>query len=479
MRRGRAFSLAVRLAATYALIVAATLAVVRAVVVDRTRYYLDRDIDAGLAALVKSFEEAAAASAGSPAELSALSREWLSGLALPDDSLAAVGTVEGEQRSNNAQAQALLRSVPGAIQLLDYRSDRWRWWTLGSGARSLRALTVPRTVNDQQIGTLVVASSRATAANTIHALTTRISGASIIGLAIAMFLGFIGVRLMLRPLGGIIREIETIQASGDLSRRVARGGPRDEVGRLAEAFDAMLGRLEKAFRTQKRFLSDASHELRTPLTVARGRLELLQGEIRDVESQRLATSAVEELDRMSRIVEDLLLLARLDEGIPLRSETVEVELVMREALLRAMQLAQRESTVDVDPGLFVVADPDRLLQVLSNLVANAVHHAGEDATITLWARLRGDEVQLNVADNGRGIPPAELPYVFDRLYRGSQARTGAPGGAGLGLAIALSLVRAMGGEISVRSTLGSGTTFSIKLPHATAPSRPLAPRSTG
>jgi two-component system sensor histidine kinase BaeS len=144
-----------------------------------------------------------------------------------------------------------------------------------------------------------------------------------------------------------------------------------------------------------------------------------------------------------------------------------------------MQVAKREWTVDVDPGLFVVADPERLLQVLSNLVANAVNHAGEDATITLWARLRGDQVQLNVADNGKGIAPGELPYVFDRLYRGSQARTGAPGGAGLGLAIARSLVEAMGGEINVRSTPGSGTTFSIRLPHAPAPSRPLAPRATG
>jgi two-component system OmpR family sensor kinase len=283
---------------------------------------------------------------------------------------------------------------------------------------------------------------------------------------------------MLRPLGGMIKQVESIQATGDLSRRVGRRRSRDEVGRLAEAFDGMLGRLEKAFENQKRFLSDASHELRTPLTVARGRLELLQAEIRGTETQRLAASAVEELDRMSRIVEDLLLLARLDEGIPLRSEAVEVELVMREALLRGMQLARRESTVDVEPGLFVRADPDRLLQILSNLVANAIHHAGEDATITLWARSRGAQVQLNVADNGRGIPPDELPHVFDRLYRGTQARTGAPGGAGLGLAIARSLAQAMGGDLHVRSTVGQGTTFTILLPSAPAPSRPLEPHPT-
>jgi signal transduction histidine kinase len=181
---------------------------------------------------------------------------------------------------------------------------------------------------------------------------------------------------------------------------------------------------------------------------------------------------------MSRIVEDLLLLARLDEGLTFRAEPVEVELVMREALLRSMQIAQRESTVDVEPGLFVKADPDRLLQILSNLITNAIRHAGEDATITLWARTRGTQVQLNVADNGKGIAPEELPHVFDRLYRGSHARTGAPGGAGLGLSIAKSLARAMGGDLTVRSTPGQGTTFTIRLPHVPTPTRPLEPRST-
>jgi two-component system OmpR family sensor kinase len=478
MRRGRAISLAIRLVATYALIVAATLAVVGELVRNRTNYYLDRDIDARLTALVHSFESGPAGQAQTPDDLSKLSREWLFGFPLPEDSVAAVATLDREYIWTQ-QGQDLLRSVPGALHLLDYHAARWKWSTLGRGSESTRALTVPRTNADShQIGTLVVAASRMQAVVTSHALGTEINRANIIGLLVAMLLGFVSVRLMLRPLGGMIKQVESIQATGDLSRRVGRRRSRDEVGRLAEAFDGMLGRLEEAFENQKRFLSDASHELRTPLTVARGRLELLQAEIRTADTQRLASSAVEELDRMSRIVEDLLLLARLDEGVQFRVEAVEVDLVMREALLRSMQLAQRESTIDVEPGLFVKADPDRLLQILSNLVANAIHHAGEDATITLWARSRGAQVQLNVADNGKGIAPEELPYVFDRLYRGSQARAGAPGGAGLGLAIARSLARAMGGDIHVRSTVGQGTTFTIRLPAAPAPSRPLEPRTT-
>jgi signal transduction histidine kinase len=457
-------------------IVAATLSVVGALIIDRTRYFLDRGIDATLLVTTKNFEGGPAQGASTPSQLSTLSRDWVFSLALPEGTAALVATIEGE-RVWTLEGQELLRSVEGGMDLLDYRSDRWRWWTLGSGSGSVRAITVPLNYEGQQIGTLVVAASRVNVVNTIRALTSQISRASVIGLLVAAVLGFVGVRFMLRPLAGILKEVEAIQATGDLSRRVGRAGPRDEVGRLAEAFDRMLGRLEEAFRSQQRFLSDASHELRTPLTVARGRLELLQRELEEAESKRLAASTMEELDRMGRIVEDLLLLARLDEGIRLASEPVEVELVVREALLRAMLLGRRETIVDVEPGLFVVADPDRLLQVLSNLIANAVHHAGEDARITLWARPRGTDVMISVTDNGAGIPESELPYVFDRLYRGSQARTGAPGGAGLGLAIAASLTRAMGGDIDVQSTPRTGTTFSVRLPHAPA-SRVLLPRGS-
>lgn len=167
---------------------------------------------------------------------------------------------------------------------------------------------------------------------------------------------------------------------------------------------------------------------------------------------------------MRRIVDDLLLVARLDEGMPLAREPVEVELVVREALLRGMQLTRRESRVDVEAGLYALADPERLLQVLTNLVTNAIRHAGETATITITGRREEGRTVITVQDDGPGIPPEELPHVFHRLYRGGRARAGAPGGAGLGLAIVASLVRAMGGEISAHSTPGHGATFAVVLP---------------
>src|SRR5438093_469809 len=153
----------------------------------------------------------------------------------------------------------------------------------------------------------------------------------------------LAIRRLLRPLRRISRGAQAIEATGDLSRRVGGDGPSDEVGRLAEAFDGMLGKLEDAFRTQQRFLSEASHELRTPITVARGRLELLQEA--GPEEREALSSVVEELDRMARIVDHLLLLARLDEGMPLTIEPVEAELVMREALLRGMAGQPREASV--------------------------------------------------------------------------------------------------------------------------------------
>jgi two-component system, OmpR family, sensor kinase len=276
------------------------------------------------------------------------------------------------------------------------------------------------------------------------------------------------VRRTLRPLRRMSDEVGTIQSTGDLSRRVDHTGPQDEVGRLAQAFDRMLARLEDAFASQRRFLSDASHELRTPLTVVRGQLELLEAGLHSAEARRSLALATEELERMRRIVDDLLLLARLDEGMPLVSEPVEVELVLREALLRGMLLARLESRVETEPGLYAMADPDRLLQVLTNLVTNAVRHAGAEATVTLRARRDDGRVAMEVADDGPGISPEELPHVFERLYRGSAARAEAPTGAGLGLSIVASLTRAMGGDVEVDSKRGQGTTFRIWLPAADA-----------
>ena len=255
------------------------------------------------------------------------------------------------------------------------------------------------------------------------------------------------------------RQVDEIQSSGDLARRVGPAGPRDEVGRLAEGFNRLLARLDDAFRSQRRFVSDAAHELRTPLTVARGQIELAP------DDPDALAAAVVELDRMGRIVEELLLLARLDEGLPLRREPVEVELVVEEALLRGLRLPAPTGSAGGPGQTWEIAAKNCLSarHTGSSLWARRIR-TGRPSTecrrLTITTRRTGAEVVIEVADTGPGIPAAHLPHLFDRFYRG----TNRGGGAGLGLAIADSLTQAMSGRIAVRSTVGEGTAFMVHLP---------------
>ena len=456
----RTLPLTVRLTATYALLVAATLLVVAALAIQLTRSQLARSLDEDLVAAVESFRRGPATLVRDQADLEPRARTWLERTAFAGGQVVAVRTASGEVLTSPSELD--LEAVDGSAQLLTATSARW--WDLEAEGGSVRALSVPLKVDGTQTGTIVAAASLAGEEETLAGLLSGIGWASGLGLGFATLLGVLAVRRTMRPLRRMSAAVEAIETTGDLSRRVGHEGPSDEVGRLAESFDAMLARLDEAFSSQRRFLSDASHELRTPLQVARGQLELLDEGLRGAEARRSLAVAAEELERMRRIVDDLLLLARLDEGMPLRREPVEVELVVREALLRGMLLARRDLHVDVEPGLFAEADPDRLLQVLTNLVTNAVRHGGEDAAITITGRRAEERAEIAVADTGPGIPEEEMAHVFDRLYRGHAARTGAPAGAGLGLAIVASLTNAMGGDVTVASTAGHGTTFTVRLP---------------
>jgi two-component system OmpR family sensor kinase len=459
-------SLTVRLALTYALLVGATLLVVLGLAVQLTRTYLSNSLDRRLTSAVQSFQEGPAGRVRQPEDLIAEGSSWLSVSSFPGDQMVAIrgpdtdGDGADDVRTNSGGIG--VDQVSGGADLLFATESRW--WNLQGPDGSFRALTVPLQLRGEQIGTLVVGASRGDEEGTLAGLVSGIVIAAAVGLGFATLLGVLVVRRTLRPLRSMAREVAAIQSSGDLSRRVDHGGLRDEVGQLAAGFDRMMARLELAFASQRRFLGDASHELRTPLTVIRGQLELMEEGLHSPEARRSLALATEELERMRRIVDDLLLLARLDEGTPLHREPVEVDLVLREALLRGMQLARREALVEVEPGLYAMADFDRLLQVLTNLVNNAVRHAGEDATLILRAREDGDRILMEVADTGPGIPPEELPHVFDRLYRGSAAKAATPAGAGLGLAIVASLTQAMGGDVGVESSPGQGTTFRVWLP---------------
>lgn len=301
-----------------------------------------------------------------------------------------------------------------------------------------------------------------------------------------LFLGIAGALVVAAaltfPLMGValgplleMERVSTRIANGNLSLRLEEPAARDEVGRLARSFNRMVARLEKVFARQKQFVADVSHELRTPLTGLGGSLEmlLLEANNGDVEAaHRLMRGMYMEVERMQRLVEDLLVLSRLDEGrISTRKETVYMESLLREVVTQAQQLAcgQELSCIIASPLPVVYGNADQLQRVLLNLLENAVKFTPATGRISVTA---GDTEEgmllLEVRDTGIGIPAASLPYVFDRFYRVDQSRTRSSqqsqSGSGLGLSIAQGLVHAHSGTIEIHSSVDDGTTVTILLP---------------
>jgi signal transduction histidine kinase len=457
----RSLPLAVRLAALYGLLVAATLVLVAGVTLAVARSHLERSLDGQLRSSAQSFRDGPAARARAAGGLRTETQRWLAEHPLPAGQMAAVRISGGGVLTSAGGLDLFEVTEPDAL----LTATRARWWNAEGSEGAVRGLTVPIVAGDRQLGTLVLLAYEKPLEQMLGALLAGIGLASALGLSLAVLLGVAAVRRSLRPLTRMSAEAAAIEATGDLSRRVALEHARDEVGRLADAFDSMLARLEESFQSQRRFLADAAHELRTPLTVLRGQLEVIADEL-DAEQRDSFAVATDELDRMARIVDDLLLLTRLDEGMELRREPVEVELVLREALLRAMLLAPRDFRVETAPDTYVLADHERVLQVVTNLVTNAVQHTDENGRIVLASERRNGTVRLHVSDNGHGIAGDELPHVFERLYRGRNAQAATPEGSGLGLAIAASITAAMNGTIAASSTPGGSATFTITLPAA-------------
>jgi two-component system OmpR family sensor kinase len=329
--------------------------------------------------------------------------------------------------------------------------------------------------------------------DTIHRL---VLAELLVGAIVLLLLGglaYVVVRTSLRPL----REVETTAAAiaaGDLTQRVPENDARTEVGRLSRAFNAMLGQIESAFRARetseqsalaseermRRFVADASHELRTPLTSIRGFAELYrQGAVPDPESlDRVMRRVEDEASRMGLLVEDLLLLARLDQQRPLALEPVDLLEVAGDVVHDARVLAP-DRTIELellgDSAPVVLGDESRLRQVVMNLVTNAVTHtpAGTPVAVTLEvtpAEHDGpDRVLLAVTDHGPGLSEEDRAQVFERFYRADPSRTRAAGGSGLGLSIVAALVAAHGGRVGVQSAAGEGSRFLVELPQHTGP----------
>lgn len=248
-----------------------------------------------------------------------------------------------------------------------------------------------------------------------------------------------------------------------MSERIEVGGS-DEIAELATTFNAMLDRLESAFLIQRRFLRDASHELRTPIAIVRGHLELLaSGEIRDrAEVEEVLALLTGELDRMSRFVDDLLVLARAEQPGFLELETVRLDLLADEVLAKARGLADRRWAFDGIARRSIVADHQRLTQAVLNLVENAVAHTEDGDEIAVGLVVDGPSARIWVRDSGEGIPAEELEGIFNPFQRGSASR--GREGAGLGLSIVQAIAEAHHGRVEIDSELGHGTRVTIVLP---------------
>jgi signal transduction histidine kinase len=287
-----------------------------------------------------------------------------------------------------------------------------------------------------------------------------VRAAALVGLAavlIGSLLAFVLARRIIRPVQAVQATARTISES-DLSRRIGVSG-EDEIARLAETFNDLLDRLEHAFASQRAFVDDAGHELRTPITIIRGQLELLS---EDPEQRRRAIELVTgELDRMGRMVNDLLLLAKAQQPELLQFDLVDVGTLTREVHEKTAALGEREWALDRVADGTLVGDRQRLEQALIQLLQNAADHTAQGDLVVLGSDVSEGRARFWVRDSGPGIPPEDRDRVFERFSRAGARRSD---GAGLGLAIVRAIAEGHGGRVWVDSEVGRGTTFTIEVP---------------
>ncbi len=347
--------------------------------------------------------------------------------------------------------------------------DPWR--DVFAEGEHLRVHTVVMTTLDGNVlGYLQVATSLRPVDIVKSSLLIILGGGGVLAVLLAALAGWFAARRALAPLETITQTALQITRADDLSRRIplADRVEDDEVRRLSMAFNESMERLEKLFNAQRRFLADVSHELRTPLTAIRGNVDLIR-RMREADPDSL-DAIQSEAERMSRLVGDLLLLAQADSGnLPLVRAPVELDTLLLEVCSDTQVLANGVTVAigDIDQAV-VQGDRDRLKQVMLNLVSNALKFTPEGGRVIMSLALVNRWARFTVTDSGVGIPPAELPFVFDRFYRVDKARSRAQGGAGLGLSIAHRIITMHGGKIEAASdgVPGRGATFSVWLPLA-------------
>ncbi|MFN0070389.1 MAG: sensor histidine kinase [Chloroflexota bacterium] len=357
--------------------------------------------------------------------------------------------------------------------------------TVSVEGRTLRIYGIPLYVQGRPIAVLQVGRSLAPIEEALGNLQSTLLIVAAASLGLAGLAGWMLGGAALRPLDRLSSAAAAIGESQDFNRRVEHSGARDQIGRLAETFNQMLERLQDAYSrlesanrglgaaldAQRRFIADASHELRTPLTAIRGNVGLLQRvtDLSPRDREETLGDLSSEVERMSRLVNDLLLLARADAGAHLQLGPVDLVPVLRSAVREARFLSDGVAVrlEDVPGEVWVNGDPDRLTQILLILLDNAVKYTPGGGQVMVSASLDGERVRVAVRDTGVGISTDELPRVFDRFFRGDRARP--TDGAGLGLSIARWIADEHRGTIRIQSTPNNGTAATLTLTAIAAP----------
>jgi heavy metal sensor kinase len=333
----------------------------------------------------------------------------------------------------------------------------------------LRVTVVPLS-SDQTIGYATVAEPLSVIEDGLSELRRDLFAGVLLVLLLASAGGYFLARKSLAPIASMNSQTQRISAE-NLSARLDVTNSRDELGRLATTINDLLARLENAFKEQQRFIADASHELRTPLAVLRGETEVALGKERTVDEYQQSLSLIQdEAERLSRIVEDLFILARqpINTRAALNKERVSLNEAVRDCARAAQVLAFRKGVrlkVENDsPSIDLNGDEDLIKRMLLNLLDNAVKYTPAGGEISLALVRQNGNAEIVVRDTGIGISAEAQPRVFDRFYRVDKARARTMGGAGLGLSIAQWIVEVHGGFINLSSTPGHGSTFTIVLP---------------
>lgn len=374
-------------------------------------------------------------------------------------------------RNNNLVTESLNMGRPNSpLDAASIHSTISVLRDVSRGGTRIRVLTYPLVAGRRQEGILQVG----TRMDLVNATQQTLLEVLLVGTSIAIIAAglaaWVSSRQAIHPLDNVTKTALQITSADDLSRRIPySGSPKDEVGQLVAAFNQTLSRLENLFTTQRRFLADVGHELRTPLTVIKGNVGLMR-KLKEFDEESLVTIE-DEVDRLTRMVGDLLLLAQAESGkIPLAHEVVELDTLLLEVLNQMQVLAHDKVKLNLGiiDQVLVCGDRDRLKQVMVNLVGNAINYTPKGGEVVLGLGKISDHAQLTVTDNGPGIAPEDLPHIFERFYRSEKSRTRQKDGKGfgLGLSIAYWIVHNHGGRIEVNSSVGKGTTFCVWLPLA-------------